>query len=381
MLDSDLLLMRWVSMARCDARLLSPFSVSSCMQLTLVVPELIWPEPDDQAAFARLHCPGLSTLLARSRLSRRRPLSAEATLCDCLGYDESVAYAPLRLLGEAAGVDAAEGYWLCADPVHLRLHQERLILADGGGLGITLDEARSVVADLNVHFAEVGRFHVATAERWYLQLPAHAELGCFDVPPLSATTGRRIGQQLPETPQTRWLRRLLNEAQMLLHRHPANAQREEKGLSTINSLWLWGAGLLPAVPRTRLTGIWSDSPLGRGLGRAAGVVVRQLPADARAFLAGAAMDSRQLLVIETLQSPVHYEDGEGYRAALNDLDRRWLAPLQKALASGKVRHLNLEAATAYGTLTWTARSTDQWQLWRRPVPLAAAARALAGDRR
>lgn len=352
------------------------------MQITLVVPELIWPEPDDQAAFASLHCPGLSTLLARSLLSVRRPQSAEATLCDCLGCGEDVmAYAPLRRLGEASGADAAEGCWLCADPVHLRLHQERLILADGGRLGITLEEAQSIVADLNVHFAEVGHFHVAAADRWYLQLPADAELGYFDVLPLSATTGRRVGRQLPETRQARGLRRLLNEAQMLLHRHPANAQREEKELSTINSLWLWGAGLLPTVPRTRLTGIWSDSPLARGLGRKAGIAVRPLPADAQALLAEVVVDHRQLVVIEALQDPVHYEDVEGYRAALNDLDRRWLAPLQKALAGGRLRQLCLEAATAYGTLTWRSGPAGQWQLWRRPVPLAAVARNLAGSRR
>ena len=35
------------------------------MQLTLVVPELIWPEPEDRDALTDLACPALETLLMR----------------------------------------------------------------------------------------------------------------------------------------------------------------------------------------------------------------------------------------------------------------------------------------------------------------------------
>ena len=37
------------------------------MRLTLVVPELIWPEPEDRDALADLACPALETLLAQAR--------------------------------------------------------------------------------------------------------------------------------------------------------------------------------------------------------------------------------------------------------------------------------------------------------------------------
>jgi hypothetical protein len=351
------------------------------MQLTLVVPELIWPEPDDRESLDALPCPGLNTLIARSRSSHCPPQSLEATLCDVFGLGENAPYAAFRALGEEAALAAGEACWLCADPVHLRLHQERLILADGGSLGIEAAEAQAIVDELNRQFSDLGTFHAAAADRWYLQLPASTELGRFDVLPLSAVAGRSVRQQLPETPEARGLRQMLNAAQMILHQHPANEKREDEGRSTINSLWMWGAGKLTTRGAADFAGVWSDHPLARGLGRAFALPVQGVPANAAALLARSAPGSRQLLVLDALQSPVQYEDPDAYRAALLELEARWFAPLQKALASGKLRRLRLQATTAYAALAWDTDRQAQWQLWRRPQPLAATAQALARGER
>jgi len=195
--------------------------------------------------------------------------------------------------------------------------------------------------------------------------------------PLSAVAGRRVGRQLPENAELRWLRQLLNEVQMVLHQHPANTRREEAGQSTINSLWLWGAGVLPAGRAQDCTGVWSDHPLARGLGRAFGVPVQAVPDDAAALLAQTRPGSRPLLVLDSLQAPVQYEDGEAYRAQLLALEARWFAPLQRALALGRIRHLRLAATTAYAMLIWESSRSGQWRLWRRPQSLAATVQTLA----
>lgn len=352
------------------------------MQLTLLVPELIWPEPDDRDTLDALACPALTTLIARSHFVRRPPQSLEATLTDAFGLPEGAPYAALRLLGESAAPAglAADACWVCADPVHLRFQQDRLILADSGTFGIELDEARSIAGELNRYFPDVGSFHVAAAERWYLQLAATTSLGDlekFDVPPLSAIAGRRVEQQLPQTPQTAWLRKLLNEAQMVLHGHPTNAARESAGRMPINSLWLWGAGALPQGMASAFDGVWSGNPLALGLGRAAGVPTHAVPTDAATLLAGIAPESSHLVVIEDLQGPVQYQDGDAYRSALAALETRWFAPLRKALLAGQLTRLRLEASTAYGALAWDSGRTDQWKLWRRAQPLAAIAQNLA----
>ena len=351
------------------------------MQLTLVVPELIWPEPDDRESLDALPCPGLHRLIARSRLRQRPPQSLEATLCDAFGLAENAPYAAFRVYGEDHEPVAGTACWLCADPVHLRLHQERLILADGGSLGIALAEAQAIVDELNRQFSDLGTFHVAAPDRWYLQLAGNTDLGDFVVLPLSAVAGRSVGRQLPETPEARWLRQLLNEVQMVLHQHPANEQREEQGRSTINSLWMWGAGVLPPLPARDFAGVWSEHPLARGLGRAFALPVHRVPSDAAALLAEATPGSCQLLVLDSLQSPVQYEDGAAYRRQLGELDGRWFAPLQKALAAGRLQRLRLEASTAYATLAWESSRHEQWRWWRRPQPLAAIAQVLARGER
>ncbi|MFT3850016.1 MAG: hypothetical protein QM739_15490 [Propionivibrio sp.] len=115
------------------------------MQLTLVVPELIWPEPEDRDALADLACPALETLLTRGRRTTQAPQSLEATLADLFGHPEGAPYGAFRLLGERESVlEIGENCWLNADPVHLRFHQERMILADGASLSISTEEAQAL---------------------------------------------------------------------------------------------------------------------------------------------------------------------------------------------------------------------------------------------
>ena len=356
------------------------------MQVTLLIPELIWPEPNDDEALQDPGCPALLTLLARSRLSQRDPQSLEATLTDLFAHGEitpTPPYAALRRLGEAGSIAEAESrHWLCADPVHLRLMQERVVLADSRQFGIDLDEAQALAGALNEHLGDVCQFHVAAADRWYLQVHETTLQIALDTPPLSAATGRNIERQLPETLEARPLRKLHTEAQMLLHTHPINTAREAAGRMPINSLWFWGAGSLPArrdEEDSRFDGVWSINPLAVGLARAAGVRAHPLPIALSNLLEHAAPESEHLLVIEDLLAPVQYENGDDYRSALADLERRWFAPLRAALIGGKIEQLTIEAPTAYALLRWESRRSDQWKFWRRPQSLQALAKELASQ--
>ena len=350
------------------------------MQLTLLVPELIWPEPDDPNAFAALECPALNALLARSRLDRRPALSFEAALNNAFGHAKQTAYAAFRLLGEAASLPAAsEAYWLCCDPVHLRFHQEHLVLADGACFTLEMEEAQAFASALNEHFADLGHFHVSTANRWYLQLARGICPDRFDVPPLSAVAGRRVEALLPETAQAKALRQLFTEAQMLLHAHPNNREREAAGKMPVNALWLWGGGTLPLQVASNFHGVWSDNPLAQGLARAAGVPRHATPDRAAVWLADATPATNHLIVLENLLETVQYERSEDYVKAINTLEQRWFAPLYAALGKGQISQLHIEASTAYGALRWTTRRTDLWKLWHRPKPLQETARKLAKD--
>lgn len=346
------------------------------MRLTLLIPELVWPEPGDTQTLDPLTAavlPTLGALLARGSETRRNPAdtSSDALIATAFRLADDIPYAPLRLLGD--GVDPEAHCWVCADPVHLRLHQERLVLADARSIGIDDDEAASLVATLNAHFADAGEFRAAGAQRWYLRL---CEATQFRVPPLSAMTGRRVEQQLPEDAATRALRRLLNEAQMLLHGHAVNEARADSGRMAINSLWLWGPGQLPRGLPKIFDAVCADHPLARGLALASGAECRPLPASYADWLA-LHPQGHQMVLLEDLLRAVQYEDPDAWQQGIRDLETNWFVPLAAAVRAGRVE-LDLQSSTIYGLLGWQVKRGDLWRFWRRPTTIGAIAARLAG---
>ncbi|RIX45630.1 MAG: hypothetical protein D3M94_12460 [Rhodocyclales bacterium GT-UBC] len=337
------------------------------MHLTLLVPELIWPEPADQFTLGKLSLPGLETLLARARFEHRPRRAFEQALASSLNLDPAP-FGPLRLLGEGCA-EARDGHWLCADPVHLRFHHERIVLADAGAFELSENEARQIAASLNEEFGDIGHFHVAEARRWYLRL--HTPLA-HHVDPLSCVAGRRVDDELPKGDST--LNRWLNEVQMFLHGHPINEQRQAAGQPIINSLWLWGGGTLPAPTNGCFSEIWSTNPLAAGVALASERPVHAVPAnlDALTRQAGAT----PLVVLDTLLPRVLYEDGEGWRTQLTQLDADWFAPLGKALGR-QIRSIELIAPTIFGELHYTLQASDRWKFWKRARPLPELAQQLA----
>lgn len=343
------------------------------MHLSLLLPQLIWPEPEDTFALENLPCPSLEWLIAQGSLTRSPLCSYEHVLAGSFGMDGNAPFGALRLLGEPTTVpdaDAREGFWVCADPVHLRFHHERIILADAGAFELGDDEARSLGEALNQEFGNRGHFHVADPRRWYIKLSSHEY---YLAPPLSAVAGRRMEGDLPNEPQVPKLRSWLNEIQMFLHGHPINEARASLGRPAVNSLWLWGAGCLPDMGACSHDGVWSKDPLALGLARSCGIPAHPRPECLDALLAHTAPKSDHLVVLDQLQGPVIYEDSKGWREAMIQLEANWFAPLKAAIGKN-VSAVTLIAPTIYGLLTWEVKSNARWQFWRRSQSIAALAK-------
>lgn len=350
------------------------------MQLCLVVPDLLWPEPADAALFGEQSPAGLSWLLGRSPCHRSPPLPREVALLACLGGETAQPIAHLRLLGErlptplAALPEHAGAHWCCADPVHLRFHQERIVLADAGAFSLSEDEALRLCHELNRQFAELGSFHVASPARWYLRLNAPL---AADSMPLSAVAGRRLDGTLPGT--TSPLSRIMNELQMVLHQHPLNAAREARGEPTINALWLWGSEVT-ALPEKRSSApfsfLFADDPLALGLARAPGKASAAVPAGLADLLADDARGAAPLVLLDDLARHVPYEDNAAWQAALLRLESGWFAPAREHLGR-EISCIRLIAPTVYGLLEWQIKAGERWKFWRKPASLAALAQALA----
>lgn len=148
------------------------------------------------------------------------------------------------MLREAEANDAADHAWLRADPVHVRPDMGGARLLAWGNLGLKAVESESLLEQLLPLFDTAG-FPISntTPEHWYLQLPRAAPLPEFSTP--EQGMGEDVFRHLPDGPEGKRWRALLNEAQVILHNHPVNARRAAAGRLSANSLWFWGAGALP----------------------------------------------------------------------------------------------------------------------------------------
>jgi hypothetical protein len=338
------------------------------MQVHLVLPGLLWPGKALHDTAFDLELPALSRLLGRGRVNWQPPLPVEAWLCRefRLPAEEPPA-AALRLHGE--GGDPGDDFWLCADPAHLKFEQGRLTLS-GNKLEVGQAEIRQIVRAATPHLAEhVPGFaeFVAGSEgsHGYLRLRRSPQIMTT---PFSAAVGRSIQLALPRGPEARAWLRLANELQMLLHALPLNRERETQGLPTLNTLWLWGSGVLPKPApgnENRYQSILSDKALLRGIAAWAGTPMRRRPHRAEELpLAG-----NTLLFVDDLHLPAQELDANGWRNKLVEIDHDWLSPLQAALASGGMESLRLTALGEEACLDVHLKRSDLFKFWRRPVAL------------
>lgn len=240
--------------------------------------------------------------------------------------------------------DADGSAWLRADPAYVRpdINGARL-LACGEALALGAADVAALLPPLKPLFGDAGfPIDAPVPTRWYLRLPPQADLPEFTAP--SEALGADLFEHLAEGSGGRRWRALLNEAQIVLHNHPWNARRIERGLAPVNSLWFWGAGVLPDRVRSGFAAIAGDDESLRALAAAAGLRVQ--PPQARF----AVPDVDTLIDLRPLRD-------------LKLFAQAWLAPALEALQAGRLAslRLDLEDGDAYRI----ARS-QRWRLWRRP---------------
>lgn len=232
--------------------------------------------------------------------------------------------------------DAMLHSWLRADPAYVRPDMTGARVLAIGELGLSRDEAEALVQPLRPLFGDAG-FPVSAPHpaRWYLALPVEARLPAFAPP--EAVLGDDLFLHLPDGPEGRRWRALLNEAQVMLHNHPVNAARVAAGKLPANSLCFWGAGRLPDHVRARLRDVGSDE----------------------ATLASLAALSQ-----------AHPLSGEGRLLDVRAL-RDWAAVeslLPNALAEAGERGVLLDFADG---AAWWLRPGQRWRFWRRPLAALA----------
>jgi len=346
------------------------------MHVELVIPGLVPTQDALQAAFDGLRPPTLELLFARGRIARRPRESLEAWLAEAFGLEVGALPAgALTALADDAQATDRGLHWMRADPVHLHLAREQLVLVPSAAFALTPEEAGALCEALNAHFAGALRISPCAGHPGCWTARVEGPALAFDTPPLEAA-GDDVDRHLraqsdgADVAQARRSHALLNELQMLLHAHPVNAAREARGELAVNSVWFWGAGPLPPRADGRWRTVSADEPLALGLARLGGARGLPLAASADGWLARTPEDGRHLIVLDVLRVPHALRDVEPYLAGVQALEARWFAPLLDALRTQRIGMLTLHAPDAAEALSIETVRADLRRFWRRPRALA-----------
>lgn len=217
--------------------------------------------------------------------------------------------------------------WARITPVHWALGTEQVRMAPPQTLVLDDTPSRTLFDAVRPLFESEGfEWHYAGPLSWFTSHPSLDGLPCAS---LDRVAGRSVDPWMSQDPRSRLLRRLQNEVQMLLYRHPLNEARESQGLMPVNSFWMSDCGSLP-VPQVHL-----------------------LPGD----VASAAPSREEgLRVEEGLRSPALQEDGLAWQEAWKALDDEVLADLVHLVHRGHPVRLTL--CGERGSQTWQLGPTS-----------------------
>jgi hypothetical protein len=225
------------------------------------------------------------------------------------------------------------------------------LLGLGERLGLGREDADALLPALRPLFGDSGfALDAPSPVRWYLRLPREAKLPAFSAP--DAALGEDLFDHQPDGPEARRWRALQNEVQIVLHNHPWNARRAERGLVPVNALWLWGGGVLPDRVACAFEQVRSEDELLRALASCADASVAPAAAMFKPEADRTLIDLRRQRDLAALQ-------------------RDWLRPALDALRDGSLQSLELDAADG---LRLRLTRGQRWRFWRGPwSPPAVAA--------
>jgi len=184
--------------------------------------------------------PSLAQQLAAADHRRDEFLALEDWL---LALHQVPAEAEPALAAQALELRGRGHGWLSVDAVALTVSRDRLVALPQ--VSEDADDAAALVDEVLAQMPALGTAHAHGSRRLLdLDAPAQARFA-----PVWRTAGRPLDEHLPQGPDGAVWRRWLTEAQMLLHEHPLNVEREARGLRPLNALWLAGGDAHAPAPR------------------------------------------------------------------------------------------------------------------------------------
>ncbi len=194
---------------------------------------------------ARMGCAGTVQTIADSF-----DAGEDVSLLSLLGYEPETHYiAPAVLEAQALGVDIGDGEVpVCCDFIQLQSSHNDMVMKDFTGGNMTNEDASLLLEALQDQIEEA-QFHAGAGPRNLMVIESPPLNGKLNPP--NELIGEGIRQFLPEGEEFKELVYIMNQAQIILHNHPFNQERQRQGKDTINSVWLWGTGSARKLPPFR----------------------------------------------------------------------------------------------------------------------------------
>ena len=344
----------------------NPDSPANRTHLTLYLPGIFNAPRADEVAADEFRA--LETLLVRAeRHEHFAPAGHEDGLFALfsLRQDENadLPVAAVTRMSDMGVID--NDWWLRADPVHLSLERDGLVLADAKNLDVTKEEANQLVSEImEVFTADGWVLKAPRPERWYLK-PAHEPR--ITTTSLAKVTGRDIHPFLPAGPDSMTWHTTLNEIQILLHTTTVNAKREQNGKRPINSLWFWGGGRLPRIAPVSWAQVWSNEPVSLSLARLTGTPSENVPEGFDDWRSQADKPGEHLVVLDDIRTAGAHTGAAQWNNMMQRIEKKWMQPLLRALKSNVLSSATLMTDSGV-SFTLTSRQAHRW--WRRRRSLA-----------
>lgn len=254
--------------------------------LTLLLPELSRVERTRQ----------LAQWLARGNRLANAKSGRDAALRECFEFIGTALPVAALTRSLDAG-DASGAQWLRADPAYAVADTITARLMACGELGLSQQESDELSRALRPLFGDAGfPLEAPRPDRWYLRCPVDARLPAFADP--RDVIGDDLMRHLPRGDNERQWRSLFNEAQVVLHNHPVNARRAQRGQVPANSLWFWGAGKLPDWVRTRFAQVASPDSVVAALAKLGKVPIVDMQAVLARYDADILLDATEVPEID-----------------------------------------------------------------------------------
>lgn len=249
--------------------------------------------------------------------------------------------------------------WL-AQCVHLEAGVDRVYLRNASPPSFSAEEWQEIESGFNRTFAATGQKLIdGRGSCAYLACEQSLDVETRDP---ARVRGTDIHAALPSGPDAVGAKRLLTEIQMWLHDHPVNMRREQRGVETVNAMWIWGGGQLPdrGAPAV-LPALYGDVPFLDGLWRLKGGAGVRLPAS----LDAVDLATNEAVVVALQSTP---DSSHTHTQCLTALEQGWFAPAVAALRRGQLSRLRLHANDRLLALD----RSGLWRIWRRPRPWVEA---------